>query len=238
VFSFFTKKRKDTPEPVFTDVHSHLLAGLDDGVQSEAEAEEILTVFRDAGFRKIITTPHIMSDYYRNTPETIGSGLQKLKQFVRGKMEMELEAAAEYYLDEELMKQAEKKDLLTFGNRHLLFETNFISEPLHLKEFIFKAMSSGYKPVLAHPERYQYMTLRKAEDLRDRGILFQINTLSLIGYYSAPVQKMAQQLIDHGWIDLLGSDCHTPAQAQLLPQAWRSKHYQKALALPMLNHSI
>ena len=239
MFSFFSKKPKAAATPLTTDIHSHLLAGLDDGVKTQEDAEAILTVFREAGFRKIITTPHVMSDYYKNTPATIGTGLAALKQFMVSRMDIELEAAAEYYLDENLMGRADSPDLLTFGkNRYLLFETNFISEPLLLKEFIFKLTSSGYRPVLAHPERYQYMTLAKAEDLRDRGVLFQINTLSLTGYYGPGIQKLATHLIDRGWLELLGSDCHSPAQAQLLPNAWRSKYYQKALEFPLLNHSL
>jgi protein-tyrosine phosphatase len=239
VFSFFSRKTKQDIAPVTTDVHSHLLAALDDGVKSQEEAEEIINVFLEMGYRKMITTPHILSDYYKNTPETINDGLEKLKIFLKDRADMKVEAAAEYYLDESLMKRTEEKvPLLTFGDRYLLFETNFISEPLQLKEFIFKATSSGYKPVLAHPERYQYMTLAKAEDLRDRGVLLQINSLSLIGYYSLQVQRMAIKLIDQGWIDLLGSDCHNMDQAQFLPQVLKSKHYQKALSLPLLNHSL
>ena len=239
MFSFFSKKTKAISTPLTTDIHSHLLAGLDDGVKTQEDAEAILSVFADAGFRKVITTPHVMSDYYKNTPQTIGDGLTALKQFMAERMDIQLEAAAEYYLDENLMSKADSPGLLTFGkNRYLLFETNFISEPFLLKEFIFKATSSGYRPVLAHPERYQYMTLAKAEDLRDRGVLFQINSLSLTGYYAAGVQKLAMNLIDRGWVELLGSDCHSPAQAQLLPQAWKSKYYQKALEFPLLNHSL
>jgi len=239
VFSIFKRQPKQDVMLLTTDIHSHLLAQLDDGVKSQQEAEDIIQKFGEMGFRKLITTPHIMSDYYRNNPTTILGGLDALKKHLQDKTNMQIAAAAEYYLDEELMRKTEgQESLLTFGDRYLLFETNFISEPLHLKEFIFKATSSGYRPVLAHPERYQYMTLPKAEDLRDRGVLFQINALSMIGYYSLPVQRIACKLIDHGWIDFLGSDCHTIEQAQLLPLAQKNKYYQKALALPLLNHSL
>jgi tyrosine-protein phosphatase YwqE len=119
-----------------------------------------------------------------------------------------------------------------------LFETSFFSEPLQIKEFIFQATSKGYQLVLAHPERYSYMTLAKAEDLRNRGVLFQINILSIQGFYSKPVQKMAYQLIDNGWIELLGSDCHNIIQANFIQQHQNNKHLQKALRLPLLNHQL
>jgi tyrosine-protein phosphatase YwqE len=127
---------------------------------------------------------------------------------------------------------------LTFGDRYLLFETNVISEPYQLKEFIFSLTTQGYKPVLAHPERYQYMTVEKAEDLRDRGVLLQINLLSLTGFYGVPMQKLAEKLIDRSWVDLLGSDCHTLQQAQLLNKVQQSRSYRKALDLPLINYFI
>jgi protein-tyrosine phosphatase len=239
VFSFFKRRPKQNFTPVTTDIHSHLLAGLDDGVQSLAAALEVIQVFGEMGYRKLVTTPHVMSDFYRNSASTILPGIRQLKEYIAGKTEMEVEAAAEYYLDEELIRSVELKErLLTFGKQYLLFETNFISEPLQLKEFIFKATSSGYKPVLAHPERYQYMTLEKAEDLKDRGVLFQLNSLSIGGYYSEPVQRMATKLIDQRWVDFLGSDCHTHAQIEILRQVQKARYYQKALALPLLNHSL
>ena len=148
-------------------------------------------------------------------------------------------ASAEYYLDEELFRKVEANEpLLTFGERCLLFETNMITEPYQLKDFIFKITSLGYKPVLAHPERYAYMTREKAEDLRDRGILFQLNMLSIIGYYSKSIQRTAQWLIDMGWVDLLGSDCHVLEHARLIEHVQKSKYFQKALALPLLNNTL
>ena len=119
-----------------------------------------------------------------------------------------------------------------------LFETNFFSEPLHLNEFIFNAITHGYKPVLAHPERYQYMTLQKAEELRDRGVLFQLNIPSMVGFYGKPVERMAAKLIDAGWIDLLGSDCHNLIQFQALEAALKNKHFKKALNFPLLNNLL
>lgn len=226
--------------PLHTDIHSHLLAAIDDGVKNWAEAETVMRDFIELGFKKIIATPHIMSDTYPNKPDEIIQKYQELKKIIelRG-IPMDVQAAAEYYLDENLFAQIKNKEpLLTFGDRYLLFETNFVSEPLQLKEFIFQATSQGYRLVLAHPERYGYMTMAKAEDLRNRGVLFQLNTLSIVGYYSTPIQKMARLLIEKGWVDFLGSDCHNPLQALALKQAWSNKYVQRALSLPLLNNTI
>ncbi len=221
-------------------MHSHLLAGLDDGVKSHDEAIELIQQFSRLGYKKIITTPHIMSDYYRNEPEQILSKLSELNSILQDKqIPIQVEAAAEYYLDESLItKINEQKQLLTFGSKYLLFETNFFSEPFQLNEFIFTAITQGYKPVLAHPERYQYMSMQKAEDLRDRGVLLQLNIPSIVGFYGKPVERMAVKLIEAGWIDLVGSDCHNILQFKALEEAFKNRNFKKALDLRLLNNLL
>jgi protein-tyrosine phosphatase len=240
VFSFFKKEEKNNQLSLGTDVHSHLLANIDDGVKSMAEAETIILEFKKLGYSKLITTPHIMSDHYRNDAVIINSKLEALRNHLHErKIEMQVDAAAEYYFDEVFYQQVNANEkFLTFGKSYLLFETNYLSEPYQLKDFIFKITTQGYQPVLAHPERYQYMTIEKAEDLRSRGVLFQINILSLLGYYSKPIRSMAYEFIDKGWIDFLGSDCHNYLQIREMEQAYKNKYFKKALDLPLLNRMI
>jgi protein-tyrosine phosphatase len=239
VISFFRSKPA-FKNPLGVDMHSHLLAAMDDGVKTHEEAIDIIRYFHSLGYRKLITTPHIMNDYYRNEPDQIMLKLAELKNRLQTEnIPVVIEAAAEYYLDEELMRKVESKTpLLTFGNSHLLFETNFYTEPYQLKDFIFKVITQGYKPVLAHPERYGYMTVEKAEEFRDRGVLLQINIPSIIGYYSAPIQRITMKLIDQGLVDLLSSDCHTLPQMQIVEKAIQNKYFRKAVDLPLLNYSL
>lgn len=238
-------RKKDKSEEVthpFVDIHSHLLPGLDDGVQSFEEAGTIISRFQKLGYKKLITTPHVMSDFFRNSNETILNKLDELRGWLlTQQIDIELNAAAEYYLDEELVKKIENnKPLLTFGNKYLLFETNFMTEPMNLKEFIFLATTKGYKLVLAHPERYLYLQsdFSKAEDLLNRGILFQLNISSISGHYSKAAQTIAQKLIDKGWVHLLGSDCHNLQHMQLLEETQSAKYFQKAISLPLLNNTL
>jgi len=239
VFSFF-RKRKIVRTSLVADMHSHLIPGIDDGVQTIQESLDVIDQLLEAGYQKIITTPHIMTDYYGNTGETVLSAFQQFLPSLKEKgYESLFECAAEYYLDDNVYARvAQKEKLLTFGANHLLFETNVISEPLNLKEFIFALTLQGYKPILAHPERYQYMSVEKAEDLRNRGVLLQINLLSLIGYYGPPIQKLAEKLIRQGLVDVLGTDCHSMEHAQLAAKVFRSRYYQKALDLPLLNFTL
>jgi len=222
------------------DIHSHLIPGIDDGVTSLENSLEVILLLQDAGYKKVITTPHIISDTYKNTPDIILSGLKNLTDYLEQKgSKMKVEAAAEYYLDTWLINEVNTGNpLLTFGDKFFLFEMNYVTEPYQLNDFIFSLTTKGYKPVLAHPERYQFMTLEKAEDLRYRGVLLQINILSLIGFYSRPVQLMAHKLIDKGLIDFLGSDSHGLKHAMLIKEAQKNKYFAKAMNLPLYNHTL
>jgi Capsular polysaccharide biosynthesis protein len=224
------------------DIHSHLLPGLDDGVSSFEEAEEIILKLIQLGYTRIITTPHVMSDAYRNTTAGILEKLGELKEYLKQKdINIPVSAAAEYYLDESLLKMIDtNQPLLTFGENYLLFETNFITEPFNLKEFIFLASTKGYRPVLAHPERYLYLhnNFDKVQDLLDRGVLMQMNISSLTGYYSNPVRQMAFKLVDRKMIHWLGSDCHHLQHTELMLRAKNLRYYRKALTLPLLNNSL
>lgn len=242
MLNWFRKNNISDLPPLQVDMHSHLLPGLDDGVGTFEDADQIIRTFIELGYKHIITTPHVMSDAYRNTPKGINDALQQLRTHLQKKnIEIAISAAAEYYLDENLFSMVEKNQpLLTFGEKYLLFETNFITEPLNLNEFIFMATTKGYKLVLAHPERYLYLqnNLGKVQDLLDRGVLMQVNISSLTGYYSKQVQQMAQKLIDHSMIHWLGSDCHHLQHTVLMRDARRLRYFRKALTLPLLNNSL
>jgi tyrosine-protein phosphatase YwqE len=194
------------------------------------------------GYQKAITTPHVMSDFYPNTTEDIRTRVKRLQVEVEAAgIDMEVDAAAEYYLDEHLMQMLEeKKELLTFGDRYLLFETSFLNEPAYLREGIFQIISNGMKPVLAHPERYIYVQNRPEmlEDLRDRGLLLQINTISLSGYYSKGARKLAELLIDEKAVSFLGTDCHNKKHLEMMGEAVNQKYFHRALQLNLLNNFL
>lgn len=194
-----------------TDLHSHLIPGIDDGVKTLEESICIIRRFKELGYKKIITTPHIMAHRFPNTKETILDGLDEVKKELQNQnIEIEIEAAAEYYYDENFFNLIENEDLLTFGENYVLFELSYTQKPFGLEQTVFNLLSKGYKPILAHPERYSYYSsnLKKFEDLRDRGLRLQLNLNSLIGFYGKKPQKSAHYLVDNGLIDFVGSDTH------------------------------
>ena len=210
----FSRKQKLAPieySILHTDLHSHLIPGIDDGSKSLENSLAMLKRFYELGYKKVITTPHVMSDFYKNTPEIILDGLEKVKKIIKDNhLNIEVEAAAEYYLDYHFEELIKEKNILTFGDNYVLFELSFSHEPNRVKEVIFNLQNQGYKPIMAHVERYPYyfFDFEKIEDLKNRGCLIQLNINSLSGEYGPAVRKMAEQMIDKDLIDVIGSDCH------------------------------
>ncbi len=224
------------------DMHSHLIPGIDDGSKTMEESLELVRRMAGYGLRKIITTPHIMYEYYRNTPEIIGTGLEELRKAVRNEgIEIEIEAAAEYYMDEIFLEKVVAGDkILTIGDNYVLVETGFINKPQMLFEIIFQLEMAGYKPILAHPERYQYLIGDKKlfEELVDRNIILQVNLLSLTGFYSKQVKDFADMMLEKGAIRFLGTDCHNVRYLDMLETLSKHKHYDKIRNLELLNTSL
>ena len=240
--SLFRKKKSFAGLVSTVDMHSHLLPGIDDGVATLEESLEVIRGFKNLGYTKIITTPHVMHDFYKNTPEIIGEKLLEVREALKAsELNIELEAAAEYYLDEHFLELIEgTQPLLTFGDNYVLFELSFVSKPMILKEAIFKLQTKGYKPVLAHPERYLYFhrSPTELEDIFQNGALLQLNLLSLSGYYSKPVQQMAKKLLKQNQISLIGSDCHNARQLSALVDTLSSSDVNALSELKLLNNTL
>lgn len=224
------------------DVHSHFIPGIDDGAQTLEQTMELLTAMHDLGYRKVITTPHSMADGYKNSPEIILGGLEKVRAEVqRQGLDITVEAAAEYYLDHALEEQVNAGTVLTFGNKLLLFELPFIGEPAMLKHVVFQMQTQGYRPVLAHPERYTfwYNDFNKFTELKERGVLFQLNLVALSGAYGPQAKQMAERMIDAGYYELLGSDCHNMNHVQAIHNTLTRPYLHKLIGSgKLLNSSL
>jgi protein-tyrosine phosphatase len=243
LFKFFSRTNENKEiEPVLVDMHSHLLPGLDDGSDSLEDSIILIKEFVALGYKKLICTPHIMGDFYKNTPEIINDKLAELRGEVKNAgIEIELEAAAEYYLDEWFMDRLDNKDnLLTFGGKYLLFETSYINSSSYLNEALFRIKSLGLRPVLAHPERYTYLyeNFNKFVEIYQKDVFFQININSLSGYYSKASQVFAQKLIENNMVSFIGSDCHGIRHIEALKKSRLTKQYRKLLESPLLNNSL
>src|SRR5687767_4622054 len=202
------------------DMHSHLIPGIDDGVPDVKSALQLIKGMVDLGYKKLITTPHIMWDMYKNTKEDILKGYEILQREVEEeKIDVEIIAAAEYFLDDyvkELLKKNEP--LLTISQNMVLVEFSLAYEPMDLREILFEMQLQGYQPVIAHPERYIYPEKGRIffEELKDSDYLFQLNILSLVGLYGKEPQKNAHWLVEKQFYDFAGTDIHNIRQLEAL----------------------
>lgn len=223
------------------DFHSHLIPNIDDGSKSYDVSVDLIKRLHKLGFEKIITTPHIMTDFFRNTPQIVKDALEKLRHEVQQEdVPVTIEAAAEYLIDDGFEKKFRDNQLMTFGDNHLLIELSTLSPPYNFKELLFDLQIEGYKIILAHPERYTYWMhdFKMFEELKNRNVLFQLNTVSLTGFYPDPTKKFAQKLIDAGMIDFLGSDMHNHNYFKALQNSLGEKYLQKLLVSGKLKNEM
>lgn len=244
MFGLF-KKKKIAPEFNFsgigTDMHSHIIPGIDDGAQNIKDSLVLAKKFKALGYKKLIATPHIMADYFRNTPDTINRGLDILRKGLQeAEIHLKVDAAAEYYLDETLEKKIRQKEVLTFGNNYLLFELSYINAPQNLIDFIKIIQDAGYKPVLAHPERYPYYynAFESYHQIRETGCLLQLNAIALTGYYGSGAKKVAEEMVENHMVDFVGSDMHHLKHATALEDSLSASLMQQLLTQPQLNNVL
>ena len=210
---------------VGADMHSHLLPGIDDGSPDMETTVFLLQKLASLGYKKAITTPHVMFDLYRNTPEIIKEAEEKVKEEIaKNQINIEFEAAAEYLIDEGFESLLATDKLITFGDNYLLVELPYSSEPRELGQIIFNLQIKGYKVILAHPERYSYWhhTYDKYENLKEAGVFFQLNINSITRFHSSGTRKVASWLIKQRMVDFLGTDLHNKAYLSVLEKATKN----------------
>jgi len=245
MFGLFKKKERKREitfdySSIMVDMHSHVLPGIDDGAKTPEESITLVRKMMDLGIKKIIATPHIMADYYRNTPETINNALAILKaELVKEKIDIVVEAAAEHYFDETFETRVNNRELMILGDNYVLFEFSFINQPPNVVPVVQKLKDLGYKPILAHPERYPYLEIDQFKTLHDWGCFFQLNTISLTGYYGREAKKLAESLIDAQLVDFISSDMHHVRHAEALQHALRMPYLEKLMfEMPLRNKML
>ena len=229
MLNWFSKKKEEELAPLDfsvlkTDIHSHFIPGIDDGSPDMETSISLIKKMQELGYSKVITTPHVMSDFYQNSSETILKSLADVRLELKlQNINMEIDAAAEYYIDFEFEQKIGKEKFLTFGDNYILVELSFMQAPKNLFDAIFKLQLEDYKVVLAHPERYRYYNQEDYDNLISRGVLLQINLLSLIEYYSTPIQKTTEQLIANNQVSFIGTDCHNMMHSELYERCQTKK---------------
>ena len=224
-------------------MHSHLVPGIDDGAQDMSASLEFIRGLHQLGYSKIITTPHILWEIYPNTPEIIKKGTGEVNAALTDAgIDVKFEAAAEYFIDEHFEQELENKTpLLPISDNLVLVEFSMINAPMDLHDVLFEMQMQNYQPVLAHPERYVFLKNNPSffEQLRNSGCLFQLNLLSLTGYYGQSVLELAEYLVKKDFYDYAGTDLHHDRHLAHLHRLSASSCYARLKDSGVLrNHSL
>ena len=232
MFTFWKKKPKEQRKLFYsTDVHCHLLPGVDHGAQSLDDALSLLEMQQRMGISRVVLTPHVTAHRFENTPLTIAPAFEILKNAVaENGLKIELRYSAEYRLDEFTMQTIKDNALLPLPGNYLLLENSFVQEYIGIDQLLFDLQLAGHKIMLAHPERYNYYVAqnrKRYDDLHNAGAKFQINLLSLAGYFGNTSRETALWLIEHDLVDFVGSDMHDDDHARAIMEYINSKEWQK-----------
>lgn len=187
------------------DRHSHILHGVDDGIKQIEDSLAVLRFEESMGVKEVWCTPHVMEDV-PNTTESLKARFDELCAAYSGPVRLHL--AAEYMLDTLLESRLEADDLLTMEDDLLLVETSTVAAPYGMKSILGDILSKGYRPLLAHPERYRYLDPKDYETIFSMGVRFQLNIGSLTGYYGSSAKSRAEWLLSNDMYSVYGSDCH------------------------------
>lgn len=230
---FKTKNTSKKNLGYHTDIHSHLLPGIDDGSDSVEESIELIQRLQEMGINRIITTPHIAESAFPNTIKEISAANELLQKGMKSAgIEIDFHYSAEYRLDDEFIQQFEEKKLIPFPENYLLIENSYYQVYWGLNDLIFRLLTDGFKPILAHPERYRYYHNDVAvyEKLQNLGCKFQVNILSLAGAYGKDVKEAANYLVNKGMVDYLASDAHHIRHINAIEEFIGTSDYAKILS--------
>lgn len=218
------------------DMHSHLIPGVDDGSKDVANSLELINGLRALGFTHLFTTPHTLQDIHPNTCDTLRAGHNLLRSHLPP--DIHLEVSSEYYLDEQFLKQRQSAALLPLPGNRILMEFSQISMPHNLEEEIFQTGLEGYDIILAHPERYLFFhkNFDYYSRLKNMGVEFQVNALSLSGFYGDKIKSVAEKLIKHDFIDFLGTDLHNLTQLEQLKHVPKTKSFERLMQSGLLKN--
>lgn len=228
MFNLFTKKSK--PEKLWftTDIHCHVLPGIDDGSPDVNTSVELIERMQGWGVERIMASPHVTYGTFPNTPDTVAAARGVLQhELTERSNQIKLGNSAEYRIDDLFMKNLEEGTLMTLPGNRLLVENSFMQEPWNLDQLLFDLQVKGFQPILVHPERYSYYYSRKDryEAIHNGGTKFQINLLSLAGYYGRDEKRIAEWLIERDLVDYIGSDLHRHSHADAIDRYLASKDY-------------
>ncbi len=232
IFNFISHKREPIPLPYTTDIHSHVLPGVDDGAPDVTASIFLVRNMAKWGIKHIIATPHV-TEGFENTPDILDPALEELQNAIRNsEINITISRSSENRIDDTFRVLLKSGQITPFPNNYLLVENSFLQEPWQLDKFLFDLKMDGYNTILAHPERYYYYVVspERYDQLHRTGNLFQVNILSLAGAYGKDEKRTAEKLIENGYVDFLATDLHNPHHVEIIDAYLRSKDARRHFA--------
>lgn len=241
---FFRRQHKIPRLFWHTDLHSHVCPGIDDGARDASRSVQLVEAMQELGFTRMVVTPHVTDEVFPNTPQVIHESYIRLQEACRlADLHMAFNCSAEYRIDELLFQLLEERQVRPLPGGYLLVENSWMQEPMNLTGFLFEVRNTyGFKPVLAHPERYVYYHRHRERyrELHDAGILFQVNLLSLAGHYDKACRQAGEWLLEQKMVDFIGSDLHRASHIESIRRYLASSDYHRleAAAPYILNDTL
>lgn len=233
--SIFNSLFKRQRQPLFfaTDIHCHILPGIDDGAPDADYGAELVMRMSAWGLSRIIATPHVVGEVYENTPESISAALTRLQESMHAKgIPTTVQSAAEHRLDDLFSRNIIADTLISHPGKHVLIENSFMQEARDIDSIVIRLTNRGYIPIMAHPERFVYYhsaNLKRYFELHRLGVRFQVNLLSIAGRYGSEPRHVAERLIEAGIVDFFGTDVHRHEHCDAIEAFLSSRNYYKLL---------
>lgn len=235
LFDFFIRKKAPAKLPFHTDIHCHIVPGVDDGSPDAETSVKLLEHMHDWGIDRVFASPHSTQDTFENTPAALAGPFRELTEAVeKAKLPVELHMHTENRIDDFFLQQLEKNDLLVLPKNFILLENSFSVEPWDLNRLIFDVGVKGLVPILAHPERYRYYNGHHRDryfELADSGLMFQINLLSLAGHYGKRERETALFLLKNRLVQFIGTDLHRASHVESIERYLHSHAFKSDLKL-------
>lgn len=244
MFNFFHKKREPQQLWFKTDIHCHILPGIDDGSPSVEKSLELVGHMQDWGIERIFASPHVTYGTFPNTPDTVAAARESLQKALDADAStLKLGNSAEYRIDDLFLENLANGKMMTLPSDYLLVENSFMQEPWNLDQLLFDLQVKGFKPILVHPERYSYYYNKRNryKEIHDGGTMLQINVLSLAGHYGKSEKEFAEYLISQGLVDFVGTDLHNMGHVEAITRYLTTRDFEKhrrALEGKILNDTL
>ena len=202
----------------YIDLHCHWVIGIDDGVKTARDSRDLLEGLANVGFSQVVATPHMRPGMFENAKNDLVQAYEATERALGDPKGLPTRGlSSEHYFDDVVFGRIMRGEGLPYpGGRAILVEFYPRAFPLELKARFFDLRRKRLRPVVAHPERYEWVWENRSilDDLIDAGGVMLLDVAALVGKYGRSVRTCAEKLLDEGYYDAACSDAHAPRDVE------------------------